>query len=438
MGYAAVTSPSVENYTADPTVVPALLVTSPAAVCPPADIKVTVTYTEMPDAHVNIEFFDDLTQKPVPVANGFNPVLTGKPGSPVGLTATMVQAGIDITKYVYVSFNNIETFTVETQTITVHLSHKTVTDLVEVTRTIHYTGATPAVPDKADKVTWIRTVDAVTGVAGCTTADVGYPAVASPIVAGYTVDPVVVPAQSVAVPPATCPPSNTETTVTYTRIPDGSVSIVFIDDANGDQVAPKSGFVNLLFGQPGTPVVFSEDDARQGIDTTKYVYVSMDSVPTFTGDPQTITVHVAHKFISESVDTTRTITYNGAGSRTPTTVVQTVTWTKTTDLVTEVASCTSTAGSWPAVKSPFVAGYQPDLAEVPALALASTAQECTAKSADVTVTYSAILLKKVESGGQVVGWPVVPLVAGLLTSLVALSLFGVFMYRRKKRAVNNC
>jgi len=434
--YPAVSSPNVAGYTANPVVVPEQPVPNAPAVCPPPNSETTVTYTKVPDGSVSIVFIDDVTGEQVAPRSGFNTLLYGEPGTAVSFTEDDAKQGVDATKYVFVSLASVPTFTTAPQTITVHVTHKLTEATVDVTRTIHYEGVTLPIGDWVDKVTWTKTTDLVTGTSQCTTTAAGYPAVTSPNMPGYTVSPVVVPALPVSSPSDVCPPADTETTVTYTKIPDGSVNIVFIDDVTGEQVAPKDEFVSLLSGEPGTLVNFTEDDARQGINTAKYVFVSLNNVQSFAIDPQTITVHITHKTVSETVDVTRTIKYSGAGARTPAAVVQTVAWTKTTDLVTQLSSCKASAGdSYPAVKSPIIVGYLADLAQVPALTLESSTDGCQAGNVNVAVTYRSVIVT-VQSGGRLAGWPVVPVVAGSLIGLVALSLFGVYIYRRRRRTTD--
>ena len=218
-GYPAVESPQVKYYTPDPATIPALFVTSPAPVCPPADITETVRYTEIQDAHISIGFFDDVTGQDVAPANGFNTVLIGKPGDLVGFTADDAKPGFDATKYVLGAIDNVDTFTADDQIITVHLTHKLAHEDVDVTRTIHYTGASDKMPaDHVDVIAWKQTTDLATGSSQCVTTAPGYPGVTSPVIAGYTVDPAEV-AASVVISPSDICPANTHVTVKYTKVP---------------------------------------------------------------------------------------------------------------------------------------------------------------------------------------------------------------------------
>ncbi|MCL2783105.1 MAG: VWA domain-containing protein, partial [Propionibacteriaceae bacterium] len=342
---------------------------------------------------VEVKFMDDITGNEVAPLATFDSMLFGMPGSPLTFVQADAEKGFDTKKYDFVSMNTIDSFTKNPQTITVHLTHKMNTSNVDVTRTIHYTGAGDATPpDSVSKVTWTKTTDAVTEVSQCTTTDEGYPEVVSPPIGGYTVDKPLIPAQPVTLPPATCPPPNSETTVTYTLIPSGSVNVVFVDDVTGNEVAGKAGFNTVLTGQSGTPVGFTEDDAKAGVDTSKYVYVNFENVSTFTVASQTIKVHVTHATTTADVPVTRTIHYQGAGPSTPTDVKQTINWTRTTDLATSTTQCVAAAEQYDAVPSPAVTGYTVDPGTVPAASVASPANTCPANTT-VTVTYTVIPTK---------------------------------------------
>ncbi|MCL2737025.1 MAG: VWA domain-containing protein [Propionibacteriaceae bacterium] len=418
-GYPAVTSPLVATYTADHLVMPAIAVTSPAAVCPPANIVETVTYTKIPDGTVQVVFFDVDSQLPVAPVDGFQTSFAGQPGTAVGFTQAMATTGFDTSKYEYVSMVNAPTFTVAPQTITVRLQHK-ITDLQSTTsRTIHYVGG-GSMDDVVSVVQWAGTRDEATGVSVCMTSDAGYPAVTSPAVYGYTVDPAVVKAVAAVSPQVTCPTQNSTVTVTYTRIPDGTVQVVFFDVDSQTAVTPVAGFQTSLAGLPGEDVGFTQAMAKTGFDASKYAFVSMDDVPVFTADPQTLTVRLTHVTGAVNVPVTRTIHYVG----TPTPVadsVTTVVWTKTTDQVTSTSVCTTTSTGYPAVTSPVVEGYTADHVVMPAVPVTSPAAACPPENIVDTVTYA-----KIPDGSvQVVlvddttGAPVDP-VAGLPTVLSGL------------------
>jgi len=93
-----------------------------------------------------------------------------------------------------------------------------VTENLTVTRTIHYTGAGDLTPgDEVQKIEWTATTDAVTMVTVYTTDAKGYDAVVVPVLAGHTVDRVVVDALTVEAETLVKPVSTTET-VKYTKI----------------------------------------------------------------------------------------------------------------------------------------------------------------------------------------------------------------------------
>ena len=424
-GYPQVDSPTVTGYTANPTSVPAEAAASNPTKCPPSNTKVTVKYTKVPKGTVMVVFYDDDSSKPVPPTPGFNAWLTGYVGSPVGFTANDANAGFDASKYVYKSIDNVDTFTKNQQIITVHLTHKMETTNVDVTRTINYTGAGKKTPaDHVDTITWLKTTDLVTNKATCSTTATGYPQVDSPYVRGYTADPKNVPATTVTSPAKVCP-ANTTVTVKYTPKPT-SINIVFYDDDAKATVPALDGFDNTLTGDPGDRVNFTNDDAKAGFDTAKYVLNRIDNVTTFTQKHQTIVVHLKHKVVTADVDVTRTIHYVGADAKTPADVVQTVTWTKTTDLVTKVSTCTTKSAGYPAVKSPIISGYTVDTVKVPAQA-ATPGDTCPPANTKVVVTYTkAPATMTVNTGGSPVdSWP-----TALAGSMGLLSVLLLTAWRR--------
>ncbi|MCL2652608.1 MAG: VWA domain-containing protein, partial [Propionibacteriaceae bacterium] len=264
---------------------------------------------------VTIVFHDDTSGTNVTPLSGFVSSYTGNPGDSFSFTATDAAAGFDGSKYVFVSLNPVTSFTADPQTVTVHLKHLLVDSTVTSSRTIHYVGAGALTPgDHVDSVSWTKTTDAVTSaVTGCTTTSAGYPAVTSPTVTGYTVDRASVAAEPAPTSPATCPPANSATTVTYTVIPTG-ITIVFHDDDSNTTVTPVAGFVSSYTGNPGDSFSFTATDAAAGFDGSKYVFVSLNPVTSFTFDPQTVTVHLKHLLVDSTVTSSRTINYVGAGS----------------------------------------------------------------------------------------------------------------------------
>jgi len=167
------------------------------------------------------------------------------------------------------------------------------------------------------------------------------------------------------------------------------VSVVYVDDnAGGAVVTPVSGTPTTLTGTEGDPVGFTEADARAGVPTG-YEFVRMEGAEWFTSEPQTMTVHLAHGRTIGSLTTTRTITYVGAGDRTPAPVTQSVTWITSTDQVTGAVTYTTDSAGFPAQPSPFVAGHTVDIAHVPVLPVESPTM-IQPQSTTVTVTYTPV------------------------------------------------
>jgi len=90
----------------------------------------------------------------------------------------------------------------------------------------------------------------------------------------------------------------------------------------------------------------------------------------------------------QTLPTTRTVHYTGAGTSTPKDSVSTIVWTMTTDPATGDTTYTADPAEYPAVASPSVAGYTPDQATVAASSVTTTTTKPT--SSTVTVTYTAV------------------------------------------------
>jgi hypothetical protein len=163
------------------------------------------------------------------------------------------------------------------------------------------------------------------------------------------------------------------------------VNVVYVDadDANAP-VTPTAGATTVVRGEPGAAVTYTQAMAEAGVPEG-YEFASMTTVDTFDDDPvvdQTITVSLTHAHVVTQVNSTRTITYAGAGAATPATVTQTVAWQVDTDQVTELATYTP-QGAYPAVASPTVSGFTADLASVAALTPTGQPDDLA-----VTVTYT--------------------------------------------------
>jgi len=326
----------------------------------------------------------------------------------------------------------------------------TVTESVTSTRTIHYTGAGELTPsDHSDTITWAKTTDPATGdLVACTTTAIGYPAVESPTIAGYTADQASVAAEPVPVEPDTCPPADSEVTVEYAEVPETeepgleepgveepgveepgveepgvedpevTVTVRFFDDDSEVSLDPLDGFNNVLKGKPGDPIVFGDTDAALGYDGAKYTLKSIDKRQVFTAN-QTISVHVKHKKTVAHVNVDRTIHYSGAGSKTPADVVQTIAWAQTTDLVTGVCTCAASSADYPAVASQLLAGYNADPVAAPELAVTELPEVCPPPSVETAVHYTQVKLT-VETGGTSLGTGMLPVSAGMGALGVAL------------------
>ena len=347
----------------------------------------TITFTAPDPKTVRIIFVDDDNrgETVAPVA-GFKDTYTGMPGQPVGFTETLARSGIP-SGYVFAALNNVVNFGPTDETITVHLRHAADDGTVTTTRTIHYTGAASNPPDVPQILTWDTVKDVVTNITTYTARATEYPAVASPVIPGYTTDKLTVAALPVTSPTTTAPASS-EVTVTYS--PNLQVvNVVFVDDgASGAVVTPAAGFESRLTGSSGTPVGFTQADAEKGIPSG-YRFVSLDNVPAYDDDDtaaQTITVHLIHDMDNGTVTTNRMIKFTGAGEFTPPDVSQPVTWNTVTDRVTGVTTYTAVQTSYPALTAPVIAGYTADPLSVPVLAVTSPTTT-RPESVNVTVTY---------------------------------------------------
>ncbi|MCL2471210.1 MAG: hypothetical protein FWF25_05650, partial [Propionibacteriaceae bacterium] len=389
-GYAAVDSPRVDGYQADVAQVPAVSVTSPTSVKPESS-TVTVTYSPTTQT-VKVTYVDDDSNgADVTPAAGAVTTLTGPSGSSVGYTEAQAQAGVP-SGYVYKSVDNVTTFDFEDavdQTITVHLVQDYADGQVRVSRTVHYEGAGSSTPaDVVQPMVWTSTTNLVTGNVVYSTSSTGYAGVDSPRVDGYQADVALVPAVPVT-SPTSVKPVSTDVYVTYSPTMQ-TVKVVYVDDdSNGALVTPVAGAVTQLTGLSGSAVSYQVSDAKAGVPAA-YVYSSLDNVDAYDfvdAVDQTITVHLVHGYDTNSLAVARTIHYVGAGSVTPADVVQPMTWTETTNLVTGVMVYTTTDQGYPAVATPALDGYQADAAQVPAKTPVTPSSD-EPKSETVTITYT--------------------------------------------------
>ncbi|MCL2482894.1 MAG: hypothetical protein FWF43_05685, partial [Propionibacteriaceae bacterium] len=388
--YPSVTSPAIDGYQPDVTQVPALAVSSPTQTKPESS-TVTVTYAPTTQIVHVIYVDDDAAMAEVTPAAGAVTTLSGPSGSSVGYTPDQAQAGVP-TGYAFKSVDNVATYDFKDaldQTITVHLVQDYANGQVRVSRTVHYEGAGGSTPaDVVQPMVWESTTNLVTGDMVYSTTSTGYAAVDSPRVDGYQADIAQVPTLPVT-SPTSVKPQSSDVIVTYSPTTQ-KVNVVYVDDdSNGAPVTPVAGTLTQLTGLSGSPVSYQESQARAGVPAA-YVYASLDNVDTYDfvdAADQTITVHLVQGYSTNPLPVARTIHYVGAGAVTPADVVQPMTWTVTTNLVTGVKVYTTTDQGYPGVTTPAVDGYQADVAQVGAKTPVTPSSE-EPKSESVTVTYT--------------------------------------------------
>ena len=332
---------------------------------------------------------DDANGQTLQAKPGATTQVSGPAGSPITYTEATARQSVP-NGYVYASMNVPTVFDsndAADQTITVHVTHHQTETQLTTTRTIQYVGAGELTPDPVvQSIAWTVITDDVTGHAAYSTTSPGYPAAPSPVVNGYYPDVDIVPALQ---PSNGNAPQSSTVTVTYEA--GQVVHVVYVDDATGQVVTPAVGAQTTLTGRSGSPVNFTEANARAGVPTQAgYEFSSWDPVTTFDNVPgdQTITVHLSHHQTVTEITTTRTIDYGGAGENTPPDLVQPIIWTVTTDDVTGQTTYTPQSQGYPAVTPPSVDGFSPDPAVIPAVSVTQTTTLPT--SPTVTVTYTPV------------------------------------------------
>ena len=295
------------------------------------------------------------------------------------------------------------TYTDDPQTFEVHLRHKTApeveTKTVKETIQYVYENGSEAATPKVQNLDFNRTntKDLVTndivneGTWSPSTAT--FPAVTSPVLAGYTADLPTV--DAVANISATS--SDVERKVVY-KANEQKLTYTVINETTGqtleDKVLLEKGVSNgAVSGQAQT----TYDAVVAGYLAQNYELVSQEALPTQfdTNDvvDQNVTIRLRHK--TTSVEEEKTVKeaihyiYDGGAIAAPDhTSSLKFTRTATTDLVTNITTGDWTAEngtSFAAVTSPTIKGYTPDLAEVPAV------DNITVDSANIekTVVYKA-------------------------------------------------
>ncbi|WP_422125690.1 mucin-binding protein [Streptococcus anginosus] len=277
------------------------------------------------------------------------------------------------------------TYNENLQTFEVHLRHKTApeveTKTVKETIQYVYENGSEAATPKVQNLDFNRTntKDLVTndivneGTWSPSTAT--FPAVTSPVLAGYTADLPTV--DAVANISATS--SNVERKVVY-KANEQKLTYTVIDETKGqtleDKVLLEKGVSNgAVSGQAQT----TYDAVVAGYLAQNYELVSQEALPNQfdTNDTvdQNVTIRLRHKTTSvaeeKTVKETIHYIYDGGATAAPDhTSTLKFTRTATTDLVTNITTGDWTAEngtSFAAVTSPAIKGYTPDLAEVPAV-----------------------------------------------------------------------
>ena len=223
-------------------------------------------------------------------------------------------------------------------------------------------------------------------------------------------------------------------------------NVVYVDDDNaGAIVAPAPDTVTTFRGNAGTAIGFTEAMAKAGVPDG-YDFASLANIELFDDDPatdQTITVHLNQQLDVTTLDVPRVIQYRGAGDATPAEVVQAITWTVTTNLVTGAIWYSTDATGYDAVDTPEVPGFTADIVRVNAAPVASTPTQTMPQAQTVIVTYqpsgtdtdtttpdedTATDKDTAETGGFVVQGSWVPF--GLIGAGLALSA-GLIIWRRR-------
>ncbi|WP_156408206.1 mucin-binding protein, partial [Lacticaseibacillus nasuensis] len=177
------------------------------------------------------------------------------------------------------------------------------------------------------------------------------------------------------------PTNPQDVTVTYTGN-DQTADLKYVDDdADGAQV----GITQKLSGKTGGTTDWTA--------TVPDGYKLASNQPatgtvTFTTNTPSVTIHLKHVIDHVTTTTTRTITYTGAGTKTPEKVVQTTTWHTSTDKATDSFIATDNS-DYAEVNTPTIAGYTPDKTSVAKVGIQTVTDPQTIKDTDVTVTYTA-------------------------------------------------
>ncbi|MDV7718799.1 LPXTG cell wall anchor domain-containing protein [Pediococcus ethanolidurans] len=277
---------------------------------------------------------------------------------------------------------------------------------VSITRTIEYVGAGEKTPKTQIQTVVYKTVtNKGTGEISYTPIGV-YAAVNSPKINGYTVDKEVI----VKVTPiaSTTAPINSTVVVTYTPIFEyGQVSTTrTIEYVGAGEKTPKTQIQTVVYKtitNKGTgEISYTPIGVYAAVNSPKVSGYTVDKkivpefIPTATTTAPTssiVTVTYTPLFSYGQLTVTRTINYTGAGNKTPSSKIETLTYNSVTNEGTGETSYTP-MGAYAAVKSPKITGYSVDYEivaeEIPVASLTMPVNQV------VLVTYTLIPVKPVE------------------------------------------
>ncbi|MEY8463144.1 mucin-binding protein [Streptococcus merionis] len=414
----AVDSPAIAGYTASQASVPAVTLTAEDS-----DSTVTVIYT--PNEQVaTVTYIDETSGETLEVTN-LTGVTDGAITYPENMTPAERIAYYESLGYELVSndaptdavYDNIDDNSQDFQVVLVQrvvpidptnpVNPKT-DEALELTRTVTRTitykyldeNGQEASATVTQTATFTRTaqVNMVTGevvYADWTSEDADLDAVDSPAIAGYT-------ASQASVPAVTLTAEDSDSTVTVIYTPNEQVAkVTYIDETTGQTLE-----VVELVGQTDGVIDYNPSDRIAYYESLGYDLVS-NNVPTdgvydnIDGNSQDFTVVLREKVVpvdptnpvnpktDEALELTRTVTrtitykyLDENGQEASATVTQTATFTRTAqvNMVTgEVvyADWTSEDADLEAVTSPAIAGYTPNLSEVPALTVSAEDEDTT-------------------------------------------------------------
>ncbi|MDR3359574.1 MAG: hypothetical protein LBO20_02750, partial [Bifidobacteriaceae bacterium] len=262
---------------------------------------------ELDEPQAKVVFWDDDADTELAV-EGSPVLLTGDPLTPISYTsqdaADALPAGYVVDRIEGADDAYFDDLNDTTPTVTVHARHAHVYADGSASRTIVYQGAGDATPEPVVcQYGWTSDTDLAAG-STAYTIESGCPAVATPVLAGFTADTAEVPALLTG--RVSARPEDTTVTVTYTATP-AHARVVFWDDEAGVALAVSPIQLN---GLVGAPLVFSNEDAAAALPAG-YTLDRVEGRGTYDDDDetiQTVTVHARHGHVAGDLVTTRTIT----------------------------------------------------------------------------------------------------------------------------------